>query len=174
MKIVLMKISKHLIMNKSIFMKTVLKTFLFSGVILSFAACSSGDSNSTSNTNTTAEPAAAVSDNGEGIGVYAGKEIAAFDASLVEKGKTTFESKCSACHKTTADKVVGPGLKGVTERRKPQWILNMMTNPVEMTQKDPTAQGLLAEHLTQMTNQNVADEEAMAILNFLRSNDGAK
>jgi len=124
----------------------------------------------TSNPETPAAPA----DNGEGIGNFAGKEVAPFDASLAEKGKTLFEAKCSACHKITGDKVVGPGLQGITERRKPQWILNMITNPVEMTQKDPAAQALLAEHLTQMTNQNVADDEALSLLNYLRQNDGAK
>lgn len=163
-------------MNKSTSMAPVLKTFfvMASAAIILPSCGSNSNSSATAESTATSEQAATVSDNGEGIGNYAGKEIAPFDASLVEKGKATFESKCSACHKITADKVVGPGLKGVTERRKPQWILNMMTNPVEMTQKDPTAQGLLAEHLTQMTNQNVSDDEAHAILNFLRSNDGAK
>ncbi len=135
-----------------------------------FSNCGSSDKPAEQAPATPAAPA----DNGEGIGNFAGKEIAPFDAGLAEKGKTLFEAKCSACHKITGDKVVGPGLKGVTERRKPQWILNMITNPVEMTQKDPAAQALLAEHLTQMTNQNVAEDEALSILNYLRQNDGAK
>jgi mono/diheme cytochrome c family protein len=37
----------------------------------------------------------------------------AADAALVEKGKGLFTTKtCSACHKTTGDKLVGPGLGG--------------------------------------------------------------
>lgn len=110
----------------------------------------------------------------DGIGSFAGKDVAAFDASMVENGKKIFESKCAACHKTTEEKVVGPGLKGVTERRNAKWILNMITNPEEMTKKDPVAQALLAEHLTQMTNQNITEADAIALLNYLRSNDGAK
>jgi cytochrome c1 len=47
----------------------------------------------------------------------------------------------------------------------------MMTNPVEMTQKDPTAKELLAEHLTQMTFQDVSDDQAKQILEYLREND---
>jgi hypothetical protein len=43
-----------------------------------------------------------------------------------------------------------------------------------MTQKDPTAKKLLAEHLTQMTNQNVEEKDARALLEYLRQNDGAK
>jgi hypothetical protein len=42
-----------------------------------------------------------------------------------------------------------------------------------MTKKDPEAKKLLAEHLTQMTNQNVNEQDARAILEFLRKNDKA-
>lgn len=119
-----------------------------------------------------AKTEAAASPNG--VGRFADKTIAAYDAALGEKGKALFESKCSACHKTTDEKIVGPGLKGVTARRNANWILNMITNPVEMTQKDPVAKELLATHLTQMTNQDVSDEDALKLLNFLRQNDGVK
>lgn len=139
-----------------------IRTWALIALSVAFAACGGDGGN------------ADQADNGEGIGRFAGKQIAPFDASLVAQGQAVFQSKCSACHKVTDQKVVGPGLKGVTARRKPQWVLNMMTNPLEMTQKDPTAQELLATHLTQMANQNVTDDEGMAILNFLRSNDGAK
>lgn len=113
-----------------------------------------------------------VADNGEGVGKFSGVTLAAFDASIAASGKTIFESKCSACHKVTDQKVVGPGLKGVTQRRKPSWILNMITNPEEMTKKDPQAMKLLEEHLTQMTFQNVTDDEAKAILEYMREVDG--
>jgi cytochrome c551/c552 len=65
------------------------------------------------------------------------------DASLAEKGKAAFEQKCSACHRFE-ERFVGPPLKGVTTRRAPEWIMNMILNPVEMTQKDPAAKELLA------------------------------
>jgi len=111
-------------------------------------------------------------DDGQGIGKFKNVTLAAIDEKMAEEGKVIYESKCSACHKTTDQKVVGPGLKGITERRQPAWILNMITNPVEMTQKDPTAKELLAEHLTQMTFQDVSDEDAKKILEYLRVNDG--
>lgn len=137
--------------------------------------CGGGSGNEkteTTTTETAETPASTASE--QGIGPFVGKEVAAFDAASAEAGMKIFESKCSACHKTTADKVVGPGLAGVTERRNAQWLLNMITNPEEMTKKDPVAQALLAEHLTQMTNQNVSEADAIAILNYLRKNDGAK
>jgi mono/diheme cytochrome c family protein len=110
-------------------------------------------------------------DDGQGIGKFKDITLAALDPAIAEQGKVIFEAKCSACHKTSDKKVVGPGLLGVTERRQPAWILNMMTNPVEMTQKDPTAKELLAEHLTQMTFQDVSDDQAKQILEYLREND---
>jgi mono/diheme cytochrome c family protein len=109
-----------------------------------------------------------------GIGKFTDKTIAAFDAASAKEGKVLFESKCAACHKTTDEKVVGPGLKGVTTRRNANWILNMITNPEEMTKKDPVAMELLATHLTQMTNQDVNEETALKLLNYLRENDGSK
>jgi cytochrome c1 len=48
----------------------------------------------------------------------------------------------------------------------------MITNPEEMTKKDPQAMKLLEEHLTQMTFQNVTDDEAKAILEYMREIDG--
>ncbi|MBL7811418.1 MAG: cytochrome c [Bacteroidetes bacterium] len=156
------------------------KTFLMASAIVlvySLPGCG-GSGNKTEDTSgktevkPEAKPEASASE--DGIGRFAGKEVAAFDAAKATVGKTIFENKCSACHKTTEDKVVGPGLKGVTERRKAQWILNMITNPVEMTKSDPIGQALLAEHLTQMTNQDISDDDAIALLQYLRQNDGAK
>jgi hypothetical protein len=72
------------------------------------------------------------------------------------------------------EKVVGPALGGVTKRRTPEWIMNMILNPEEMTKQDPTAQALLAEHLTQMTFQNVTEKEARAILEYFRKTDEGK
>lgn len=110
-------------------------------------------------------------DDGQGIGKFKNVELAELDAKVAESGKTVFEAKCSACHNLTEVKKVGPGLAGVTSRRQPAWILNMITNPQEMTQKDPEARKLLEEHLTQMTFQDVSDEQAKQLLEFFRQND---
>ncbi|NDK55800.1 cytochrome c [Pontibacter sp. BT213] len=116
----------------------------------------------------------AAADDGKGVGPVTTVEVGAdIDEALAGTGKTLFEGKCSACHQLSDQKVVGPGLAGVTERRKPEWIMNMIINPEEMTKQDPTAKKLLAEHLTQMTNQNVNEQDARAILEFLRKNDKA-
>ena len=90
---------------------------------------------------------------------------------LVEKGKMVFEANCTACHNTNTEKKIGPGLKDITKRRSPEWIMNMILNPMEMTQKDPIAKELLAKYIAQMTNQNLGREEARAVYEFLRNND---
>jgi mono/diheme cytochrome c family protein len=129
-------------------------------------------------TNSSGASAQATADAGaasdKGIGPVTQVEIAAtVDAGMATKGKSTFEAKCAACHKMD-ERYVGPALKGITQRRKPEWIMNMIMNPVEMTQKDPTAQALLGEFLTQMTFQNVTQDETRAMLEYFRQVDGVK
>jgi len=97
---------------------------------------------------------------------------ATIDAALAAKGLQIFEDKCTACHKH-GERYVGPDLNGVTERRQPEWIMNMIVNPIEMTQKDPVAKELLGEYLSQMTNQNVNEDDARALLEHFRENDAS-
>lgn len=89
------------------------------------------------------------------------------DAELATNGEAIFQSKCLACH-NFEQRLIGPALNGVTERRNPAWIMNMIVNPVEMTQKDPIAKALLEEYGSQMVNMNVTEEDARAILEYLR------
>ena len=68
------------------------------------------------------------------------------------------------------ERYVGPGLKGITGRRTPEWIMNMILNTQEMTQKDPDAQALLEEYLTQM-RVIVSQPEARSLLEYFRHYD---
>lgn len=106
----------------------------------------------------------------KGIGPITSIEIGSLDNTLAEKGHGIFEAKCSACHKMDK-RVVGPALGSITKRRSPEWIMNMILNPNEMTEKDPIAKDLLANYASQMANQNLTQDEARAILEFFRSND---
>jgi len=108
-----------------------------------------------------------------GVGPIKKLELKPVDKALSDKGKVAFDTKCVACHKFDI-KVVGPPLNGVTKRRKPEWIMNMILNPEQMTKENIIAKQLLAEHLTQMTFQNVTQDEARAILEYFRVNDGDK
>lgn len=94
------------------------------------------------------------------------------NAEWVTGGKNIYDLKCMACHKLTDEKLVGPGWAGVTKKRKPVWIINMITNVDMMLDKDPEAQKLLEQCLVRMPNQNVSKEEARQIIEFMRKNDG--
>lgn len=153
-----------------------LRFLLFSSVIAGFSIITScGGSQQDSGASDGTAPKSMVEttavDDGQGIGKYKGDEYGSMDEGKAKLGEALFVQKCSACHKTTDQKVVGPGLAGVTKRRSASWIMNMITNPIEMTKNDPTAKKLLEEHLTQMTFQDVNDEAAHEILEYLQKND---
>ena len=93
---------------------------------------------------------------------------------MAAAGKLIVDLKCASCHKLTDEKLVGPGWKGVTQRRKPQWIMNFITNPDPMIDKDPELQAQLELCMVRMPNQNLTDEEARKVLEFMRQNDGVK
>jgi mono/diheme cytochrome c family protein len=97
------------------------------------------------------------------------------DHELAEKGSELFKTKgCIACHTIGGGRLTGPDLAGVTERRKLEWIQNMILNPDQMLEKDPIARELLATYMVKMTNQNVAPEQAQAIIMYLREKDSEK
>lgn len=109
-----------------------------------------------------------------GVGPVKHVELGAIDAGRVQLGKEVFEAKCTSCHKTTEERFVGPGLKGVTLRREPEWIMNQILVPDKMMAEDSTAKALLEIYLTQMTNQDVTEEQARNILEYFRSIDQSK
>ena len=147
---------------------------LFALLFILGASCSSEKKENTTEqaetSSSTTEPAEAFTA-GPGVGpvqsVTLEEEI---DAALVKKGQSIFDSKCIICH-TIDTKMIGPALAGITERRSPEWIMNMMINPQEMTAKDPVAKALLEEYRTPMVNQNVSEEDARALLEFFRDKD---
>ena len=96
------------------------------------------------------------------------------DQDRVKRGLSVYEMKCQACHRLDETRVVGPGWKDITKRRKPEWIMNMITNVDVMLDKDEEAQKLLELCLTRMPNQNVSIGDARDILEYMRQNDGEK
>lgn len=140
----------------------LISIILFAAVLSLTTSCS----NKGTDAPATAEDSAA----SKGVGPVSELKLAALSPDMARKGQELFKAKCSACHKIE-EKYVGPALKGVTKRRQPEWIMNMILNPAEMTQKDPIAKALFAEILVQMTFQNVTQDDARMILEFFREND---
>lgn len=107
---------------------------------------------------------------GLGVGPVKSVTIGALDAAMAKEGEDLFTKNCTACHKIEA-KFVGPALAGVTERRKPEWIMNMIMNPEQMVKEDPVAKELLAEFLAPMANQHITEEQARKIVEYFRQVD---
>lgn len=99
---------------------------------------------------------------------------ARLDPAMAAAGEKVYNVKCSGCHKLTDEKLVGPGWKGVTARHKPEWIMNFVTNTDEMIDKDPKLQSQLEICMVRMPNQNLADDAARSIYEYMRKNDGVK
>src|ERR1035437_76711 len=94
------------------------------------------------------------------------------DEEMATQGEFIYKSKCFACHKLTAEKLVGPGWKGVTDRRASEWIMNFVLNTNMMLDKDLVAQQLMVVCVARMPNQNLSNVEARNVLEFMRKNDG--
>ncbi len=120
-------------------------------------------------------PEAVLTDPTKGIGAVKNVTLKSpLEQDRITRGLAIYEMKCSACHKLDETRFVGPGWKGVTKLRKPEWIMNMVTNVDVMLDKDAEAQKLLELCLTRMPNQNVSIGDARDILEFMRQNDGEK
>ena len=133
------------------------KLSLFIVALTLFTSCgkkeNASEDFSTGAPTTEAAPDASTYDPNRGLGKYTTVELGAkLDAAMATEGDKIQAVKCSSCHKLTDEKLVGPGWKGVTERNKPEWIMNFITNP----------------------DQSLTDSDARNILEFMRQNDGVK
>lgn len=155
--------------------KHVYAFFIASGIFL--YSCGSNETK-TDNANTETAATEAPADESsydpvKGAGKFQNVELNhPLNQDLVKQGETIYDVKCASCHKLSEDRVVGPGWKGVTDRRSPEWIMNFVTNVDEMLDKDPEAQAMLEVCMVRMPNQNLSDEDARAVLEFMLKNDG--
>jgi len=117
----------------------------------------------------------AITDPTEGIGAVKNVTLnTPLDEERVKRGLSIYEMKCFACYKLIDQRIVGPGWHGVTKKRQPEWIMNMITNVDIMLEKDEEAQKLLELCLMRMPNQNMSIGDARDVLEFMRQNDGDK
>lgn len=158
-----------------------LAILLFLGAFI--AACGGGgtESSTTASDNSTpAETPKTASGNPSydperGEGKFTKVEVGeTLDATMAVEGEKVYGVKCSSCHKLTSEKLVGPGWLGVTDRHTAEWIMNFSTNTDAMLDKDPKAQAQLEICLVRMPNQNLTDDDARHLYEFMRKNDGVK
>jgi hypothetical protein len=147
---------------------TLILIVLVAGLL---AGCGSNSENNTAESDTPSEtPEVALAHPSKGIGPITEFDISTLDPARAPEGAAIFEAKCTPCHKIE-ERYIGPALTGVTTRREPEWILNMILNPDQMVKEDETARGLLAEYIAPMTNQNLTQEEAQLVLTYFLAHD---
>ncbi|MEM9648871.1 MAG: cytochrome c, partial [Bacteroidota bacterium] len=79
----------------------------------------------------------------QGVGPIKDLEFPAdIDTETADRGEAKFNSICVACHMVD-QRMIGPAMKGVYERRSPAWVMNMILNPDGMLREDPIAKALL-------------------------------
>jgi mono/diheme cytochrome c family protein len=95
-------------------------------------------------------------------------EVAIPIPQTADEGRTLFESQCQACHSLGADRLIGPGLQSVTERRDRAWLMAFITSPDRLVAEgDPIATDLLAEYQVPMPNLGLTEPQAESILEYL-------
>lgn len=91
------------------------------------------------------------------------------DMAMAKEGEQKFNMICTACH-IVGQRMIGPDLTGIYERRSPEWVMNMMLNPDGMLKEDPIAKALYAEYDNAiMLNQNLSEQDARALAEYLRT-----
>ncbi len=89
-------------------------------------------------------------------------------------GQAIFEQRCVVCHSVGSDRLIGPGLAGITNRRDRDWLKRFITRPDQMLASgDSIAARLLEEYQIVMPNLGTTDAEADAILAYLDGADGS-
>jgi cytochrome c2 len=161
------------------------KTFVYVAFSVALLAAACGGNNQSASKDNSASSTAASDekkpsenpsyDPKRGEGKFTHVDVAAtLDPKMADAGEKIYQLKCSSCHKLTDEKLVGPGWKGVSKRKAAEWVMNFVTNTDEMLNKDPEAQSQLEICLVRMPNQNLSDDDARHIYEFMRKNDGVK
>ena len=128
--------------------------------------------NRTKKTETTASSSEGVpvDMNNKGVGPVTSMSFdAEIDTEMAARGEAKYNAICTACH-MAEQRMIGPALKGVYDRRSPEWVMNMILNPDGMLREDPIAKALLKEYNNAiMLNQNLSQEEARDLAEYLRT-----
>lgn len=150
------------------FMRPILSASLVAAVLILASGCGGGSPEPQASSPPSIGSDLSAAELEHGIGPISAFTLDAVDQALAATGEEVFTVKCSACHKMN-ERYVGPALGDVTTRRSPAYIMNMILNPEGMVQRHPEARKLLTEFMTPMANQNLTEEEARAVLEFLRT-----
>jgi len=117
----------------------------------------------------------ALTDPAKGIGIVRNVALTnPLELDKVERGRAIYLAECRSCHTLDDQLTVGPGWKDITQRRKPEWIMNLITNVDVMLDNDEAALKLMEACGTRMRVETMSVSDARDVLEFMRENDGEK
>jgi cytochrome c2 len=90
-----------------------------------------------------------------------------------DTGSAIFSAKCSACHTIGKGKLVGPDLKGITNKESHQWLHNWVSSPSSVVQSgDATATALVKQYPMQMPDLGLSPTDVDAVLAYIAQQSG--
>jgi mono/diheme cytochrome c family protein len=101
-------------------------------------------------------------------------QAAAITDPVAKAGETLFKNNCAACHATSAEVVVGPGLAGITQRRPEDWLVSWIRNSQKMVQSgDKYAVEIFNKYnKTVMPSYDFTDDQIKSILRYVEAVNG--
>jgi mono/diheme cytochrome c family protein len=108
-------------------------------------------------------------------GYAQGASLPVDDAGIVSAGESLYKNNCAVCHSVGSDVVVGPGMKGVNERRAQPWLLSWIKNSQALIASgDKDAVAIYNQFNKQaMPSFAFSDDEIISILTYIKSAEAA-
>jgi|WetSurMetagenome_2_1015567.scaffolds.fasta_scaffold607626_1 cytochrome c len=105
----------------------------------------------------------------KGTGPFKDVKLGPVDQAKARKGLGIFMDKCFLCHELD-NKKLGPPLRNITKQETPEFILNMIVNPVEMQKLNDKIKDQMKKYNNlPMLDQQISQPDALNILEYLRS-----
>ncbi|PCJ26827.1 MAG: cytochrome C [Flavobacteriales bacterium] len=92
--------------------------------------------------------------------------------SYSQDGKKIFKANCAACHSVGSNKVVGPGLEGISEKYSEEWLLKWTKNSTELIASgdaDAIAAFEKGLMIPMPPQEHLSDGELKAVYNYIAS-----
>jgi mono/diheme cytochrome c family protein len=93
-----------------------------------------------------------------------------------QDGAALFKAKCAACHTVGTNKLVGPGLAGINEKRSQEWLLKWIKDaPAFIASGDADAIAVFEEYnkTPMLPFPDMSDADIIAVLDFIKGDDAA-
>ncbi len=88
------------------------------------------------------------------------------------KGKEIYEKNCAVCHKLTAEKLVGPGLKDVTQRHEKAWLKKFIVASQDMVKAgDKAAVKIFNENgkIPMPDHKSLSDDDLDQLISYIET-----